>query len=461
RRRDNEDEAPAAKAPGRLRKRDEEDLPRSRPVPAKRLREEEEDFEDRPHPKKSARSIKKQGGHRGLLIGVAGGVLLLALLSGGGWVAYSYWFSGINRGSGEEDPLAYVPADSNFVAGLDLTALYNDPTLGPQIQEKFLGKNGSLDDNFLERVKTETGLRTQELFAQMTVAGKYDTSRANLAGAGNKQDKPSNLTLVLRPSKPFDQKKVAKALKDPVQKRHQGMLYYEFKENDETSTVFMPSNRTLVLTLLHGNQVEGIVGSNGQPALPVEAVTLIRGVAKNTGWVALLPGDEDRKTLVASLEKQPIPAEGKIFTDALAKARGAAFYGHLDTQANLLKFGGSLLFGDNAAAADLTKQLNSQWDKQKGQLPFLLLLLPPSVKKVAEEVTNSLKFSAEGSLSMVSAQVNRTTATEFFNEMQKGGPGLVGGAPPAGGRGIQPPARGPIQPPGGIPGGRGGRGKGK
>jgi hypothetical protein len=188
---------------------------------------------------------------------------------------------------------------------------------------------------------------------------------------------------------------------------------------------------------------------------------MIHGVEKNTGWMALLPSESERKSLVSELQKLPVPPDQKSSLDVLTKAKGLAVFGHLDTQANQVKLGYGLLFGDNTTASTTTKTVSDQWDKQKGQLTLFMVFLPPSVKKLAEEVINTLQFSTEGSLSMVSAKVNRATATDFFNEMQKGGPGLAGGAAPGGGRGIQPPVRGPGLPPMGGPGGRGGRGKGK
>jgi hypothetical protein len=191
---------------------------------------------------------------------------------------------------------------------------------------------------------------------------------------------------------------------------------------------------------------------------------MIRGVEKNSGWLTFLPSEEDRKGLVSELKKLPLPPDQKGSADLLAKARGVTAYGHLDTQANQVKAGFGLLFGDATTAADATKQSGDQWDKQKGQLTLLLNLfgMPASVKKLADEVLGSLKFSTEGSVAMVSVQASRTTATEAFNDLQKGGgPGLAGGPPARGGPGIQPPGRGPANPPGLMPGGRGGRGKGK
>jgi predicted Zn finger-like uncharacterized protein len=453
RRREDDEDAPARKAVGRIKKREpEEAAPRTRPVNDRRELDDAEDFEERPRTKKAQKSVKKRGGGRGILIGVAAGVLLLLLLGGGGGVGYYFWFSGINRGSGNEDPLAYVPADSNFVAGLDMNALYSDSVLGPPIREKAFKQN--LSDDFPERVKKETGLQPEELFAQVVLAGKLSTA------PGNMEKGPQNLTIVLRPSKPFDQKKMAKSFKEPVQKSYKGMIYYEVKEG-ELNTVFMPSNRTMVLTVLRGSQAEAVVGSDGKPALPAEALTMIHGVEKNTGWFTYLPSEEDRKGLVAELKKLPLPPDQKGATDVLAKARGLSAYGHLDTPANQVKFGYGLLFGDNATAEDNSKQFSSQWDKQKGQLTLLMVLLPPSVKKLAEEVMSSLKFSTEGAMALVSAQVSRATATEVFNDLQKNGPGLAGGPPVGGVRGIQPPGRGPANPPGPPAEGRGGRPKGR
>src|SRR6266851_4446201 len=120
-----------------------------------------------------------------------------------------FWFYGVNRGSGDEDPLAYIPQDSNLVIGLDLATLLNDPILGPQIKQNMV-KGANVGDDFIDRIKKETGLEAHELFARTTAAGKWDLSQGNQPGM-KQGDTPYNFTIVLQTSKPFDQKKMAKA----------------------------------------------------------------------------------------------------------------------------------------------------------------------------------------------------------------------------------------------------------
>ena len=43
----------------------------------------------------------------------------LLLLGGGGTTAYFVWFHGVNGGSGNEDPLAFVPAGTEVIMGED------------------------------------------------------------------------------------------------------------------------------------------------------------------------------------------------------------------------------------------------------------------------------------------------------------------------------------------------------
>jgi hypothetical protein len=453
RRRDDED-FPPERGEARIRRRDsEEAAPRTRPAAGRASLEEADDLEDGPRPKKDKKSIKKRGGGRVVLFGILGGVLLL-LLAGGGTAAYFLWFYGINRGSGDEDPLAYLPADTNIVVGMDLAALLKDPTIGPQIRQSMLQQN--VGNDFPERIKKETGLEVEEVFSQMVIGMKFDTSKAALQGGPpgmGPQDKPQKMTMVLRTSKPFDQKKMAKSGKDAVRKSYKGKTYYEVNEN-ELKTLFMPSDRTIVMTVLRGAEAEALIGSDGKPALSAEGVTLIRGVEKNTGWMAFVPPEAERNTLLAELKKQPIPPDGKAFADALTKARGVAIYGQLGDQ---VKFGCNLAFGDDATAADTMKLVSGVWEKEKGGLtnsPMLLFM--PKVKKLADEVVKSVKFSAVGPVLMVSAEVNRTSATEVFNDFQKGMGGGMGGPP---GGVIQPPQPGGRQGvPGGMPpGGPGGR----
>lgn len=469
--RDDDEDAPPERGEARIRRREsDEAAPRRRPVAERPEPNDVDDFEDRPRPKK--KSVKKRGGGRLVLFGILGGVLFL-LLAGGGVAAYFLWFAGVNRGSGDEDPLAYMPADANLVMGIDAAALLKDPVFGTQIRQSMQQNTGN---DFPERMKKETGLEVEELFAQVTIGMKVDTSKAaSQAGPPGMgpQDKPQKMTMVLRTSKPFDQKKLATASKDAVRKSHKGKTYYEVNEN-ELKTLFMPSDRTIVMTVLRGAEAEAIIGSDGKPALAADAVTLIRGVEKNTGWLAFVPPEAERNTLLAELKKQPLPPDGKPFADALTKARGVALYGQMGDQ---VKFGCNVAFGDDATAAETMKLVNGVWEKEKNGLtnsPMLLFM--PKVKKLADEVIKSVRFSAVGPVLVVSAEVNRANATEVFNDLQKmgggmAGPGGIAQPPQPGGRGVpggiaQPPQPGGRQggpggmPPGG-PGGRPPRGGGK
>ena len=298
---------------------DEEDEIQDKPRAKKRAvvapdGDEEDDDDDRPRGKKG----RKSGG-KGLLIG--GIILLVVLLLGGGVVgAYFLWFAGVNRGGGEEDPLAYVPANSDAVVGIDQAALMNDKDVKPLIEQLLakpdLKTNMTLDMTLalIDKMASATGLQRSELAAQVVMATKSeDVQGAGMAGGGmpagggrpggggggmpDGNFRPGNapkvsflkpMTLILRSSKPFDQKKIAKSFSDSAKKTAHGKIYYSLP-GSTFQTLFMPSNRTLILTTFPDSDVDALFNSDGKGSnLSGDATTLIQSVNKNTIWGAVL-----------------------------------------------------------------------------------------------------------------------------------------------------------------------------
>src|SRR5262249_3356062 len=147
---------------------DDEDEDEDRP--RRRSRSDDED-DDRPRRKKGAAKGRRRSGGAALLIG--GAAALLLPLVGGAFGVYFIWFADINRGSGNEAPLAFRPGGPEALFGLDYPAVLADPTLGPQF-EKAIREQGHSGDLF-GNVKKETGLDFKELFAQTLVASDFET----------------------------------------------------------------------------------------------------------------------------------------------------------------------------------------------------------------------------------------------------------------------------------------------
>jgi hypothetical protein len=465
---------PSSAAPVRKDEDDDDDLPPRRarqaaddddedePRPRRRSRaEEEDDDDDRPRRKKAKTKSRRRAGGMGLLIGVAAVVLLL-VLGGGGTTVYFVWFHGVNRGSGNEDPLAFVPPGSEILVGTDYATLLSDPALGPQLEKSLReqGKSGDLFDN----VKKETGLEFKDLFAQTVVASDLDS--LNTAGmmAGGMRGGPvappppgagagrNAITMIVRSSRPFDQKKVVGSCKDPHHRTAHGKSYYEVNEG-EFRTLFMPSNRTLIMSTLSAAELDALFASNGTtPSVSADAAALVREVDKTTFWVALPFEGKTRTRLDDLLRNAPLPGDMQSLGEQIGRGKGAAIWGSLEGDS--VKLGVNLACADAGGAAQLAQAAEKSWNGNKLQLMMapagLTMAGMPKTGKVLGELIGSVKFTSDGTMAKVSASTSRASLTAAVSEaqarqnMQNPGGGFGrGGLPPNPGPGGGRPGRGP------------------
>src|SRR5262249_47979630 len=124
-----------------------------------------------------------------LLIGGIALVVVL-LLVGGGIGAYFLWFSGVNRGSGDEDPLAYIPAGTEVLIGLDYATVMSDKDVKPLIDQLLMEPdvrtNMSVNQSLaqIDKRAKDTGLDPKERAAQIIVATTSDSFQGGGAQGG-------------------------------------------------------------------------------------------------------------------------------------------------------------------------------------------------------------------------------------------------------------------------------------
>jgi hypothetical protein len=499
---DDEDERPRRKA-GRSTDDEDDESPRSRRQsrdddeedederPRRSRDDDDDDEEDKPRRKKKKKAAKGGSGRgMGLLIGAVAVVLVL-FLAGGGIGAYFIWFSGVNRGSGNEDPLAFVPKDADIIVGMDFEALMNDSAIGPELEKSM--RQQVKGSEFLDNCKKETGLEVKELMAHTVIAGDINT--LNNAGMGGGMgpgmgpggmgpgmggpgmggpggppgmggpgapQRPKGLTMILRPSRPFDQKKIVRSCKNPVHKTAHGKSYYDVVDGD-IRTVYMPSNRTLILSTLQGTELDALFASDGTtPSVSADTVTMVRSVEKTTYWVVVPFEGETKKKLDGELKNlDHLGNDAKGLGDHVSKAKGAAIW--LSMEGNQANFGLALACADANSANQLVQSIDAPWQQVKGLLGDPAQALAdqgtPKLGKVFSDVFNSLKFHAEGTMAKATASTSRAALGEAVVEAKaKQGGGGFGGGWGGGNPGGGNPGGG--MPGGGNPGGgRGGRGK--
>jgi hypothetical protein len=498
---------PKAKAKPRRDEDDEDDEPPPRPkkspAKARRHEEDEDDEDDEPPPaRKSARKAvvhddydedededdedryddededdlprqksrrkgkaARSGGLMKVYLAVLAGVLVLFLV-GGGLAAYWILNRDVNRGIGEDDLLVYVPPDSLFVAGLDLGALRSHPQVASWLQE---GTKDSGTDRFLQEVKKNTGLEEADLFDRVIVVLQSNP-------AMHQPGSDAGRMIIAKSKVPFNQKKIRDSAKNATAQRYQGKTYFKTEDGTNT-TMYMPSDRVLILTNMSETHIQQIITNNGaKPLLDADMVAMIRTMEASPFWMSMSMGAATKQSFPMGFPfggpggpggpgDGMVPPELKTLGDHLNKAKSLGLWGSLDaTQVNVHL---GIRFADGTAAKEVASLGQSIWDKQVKPLAALAGFAGGANAKLLKEVTDSARFSSQGDMAKASITMSLQVLEASIKESQANqgnrGPAPRGGGPPGGGaRGGNPPGggRGGIPPGGmrpGLPGGRKGR----
>ncbi|HEV3444602.1 MAG TPA: hypothetical protein VG099_08170 [Gemmataceae bacterium] len=398
------------------------------------LDEEDLDEEDEEDERPRARRKTRNDGSKVLLIVlllVGGGFVLLAAAGGVGYYLYANRHK--NSGTGNEDPLAYVPSDANTIIDVDMSALLSQPAIASQIQQGMRRNN----TGFLSDPKRDTGLEFNDLFDHIVVAVRASPQQP-VGGVAQ-----GTSVTIIRSKVPFDPNKVRDALKESTAERVKGKTY--FKVNyPNIKAVFMPSNRILIVTDAPDATVQQIVGSDGStPKLSADALSMIRDLEKGSaGWVVVPFEGEVKSSIQMNANAAPPEFRGLTQAVALAKCLGASFAISGGSATAQVK----LHCTDEKTAKQLASQVQTLWDTQlKGvggvQIMTMLSLAPKEVKTFFKELIDSTKFSSQGSMAQANAQVSIASLQAAIIQLQtmgaQGG-GFPGMPAPGGRRGFRP-----------------------
>jgi hypothetical protein len=418
-------------------------------------------------PSRQKEAVKRRSGGKALACGCVAVAMILLLAAGGGVGAYFFLHTGVNLGSGNEEPLAYVPPGTEALFSVDCSVALSDPALGPQIERGL--REHTKAGEFFDSCKNETGLELKELFANTLLCTDLDTFSQVVRTAMTPPPPPrpadappqlaappspppirpglegppraNGITLILRPSRPFDQQRIVKAAKHPVHLTAHDKHYFEITEGS-LRTVFMPSNRTLILSTLHGSDLDFLFDSDGvTPSVPADIAELARGVNKAT--LSLVVPFEEKTTrtwideavgrrLGNSAALQPVKEQ-------IVKQKAAALWATLNGPR--VELGANVLCGDPAAANAIEQEAEKGWSAQKVQLAAMSLALKtttPKAGQLLDELMGALKFSADGATARATLALGRTTIDEAIAEGkdQEKGSGLLDRfLPNRGGRG--------------------------
>jgi predicted Zn finger-like uncharacterized protein len=411
---------------------------------------EDEQIEDRPVKRRKGTLKKKHstGGKQGLVIGIIGGVLLLVLLALGGVAAFvwpGFLRSGVNRGTGDEDPLAYVPADSGQVFSVDVHSLLSDPALATALEPVLRNVKS---DALVGAVMRETGLDFGDLCERVVIAGKAQGGPGGMSPGAREEI----ALLAVRSHKSFDQTLVRKAFKEPKSQRLEGKTYFTINEQFSASpnsaratfsTLFMPSDRVIVLATLPEDQLKSLMASDGsQVHLKSELQGLYKRMDKAQVWLAAEMPSTGANPAVPGL--------------AMPQMRAVGVMGRFEDNKDV-GFSVSLVCGSENDAKKMMgfAQLSSTMGGWGGGMPGA----PPEVQQALKEVMRNMKYNVEGSTFHADTKLSR----QLVEELLKKAPTLTAGAmmglpggppanmppttPPQPGRRGPAPGRGRGEPP--------------
>jgi hypothetical protein len=423
--------------------------------------DQEEEREVKPRPK-----LKKKGkkaDRTALILALSLGGLLVVL--GGAGAGLWYWL----REPNFQEPLAFVPASSSVVMNLDVEGTMEQfKVTSDQIERALSQGRGKVK---LGKCKELTGLEINELLNHVTFA--IATPLQQLVNAQSGANVKPKMVTVIKSKTPFDKEKVRKLFELPEKpEKMAGKAYYKGTDEDgETWNLFMPSRRLIVATTLGGKELEALLTADGNKLAPSgDVMGMINSVRSSLFWL-VAPNDA---ALNQSLQNGPgagamtIPGlDPKALQAAMTGAKVMGLWVGVENQKANVHFG--FQFGDSAGAGKLAAELEKTWKLLKGFAGLAMFGMkdqPQFVKDGLKELMNNTKVSSQDNLAKVTIQLSVGLVKTAFQEMQKGGAGMLAGNPaiptqpgagPSFGPGNFPRPNNPVAPKPGGPS-RGGKG---
>ena len=310
---------------------------------------------------------------------------MVALLGG---AAYGVYYL-LTSGPGGEEPLAYLPADCQYVAGVNVGAISKEvPALGQKLDQGFSAMTAGTT------FKEESGIEPKEMFDQVYLGGR--------AESGN-----PIFTIVTLASKPFDRNKMNGRQQNGMSRKSAfGQTYFQPSDGgNPIKASLVPSKRNLVMTSLSEPKFEPIFRSDGKTIkLNAPLPTLTAKVRTSHAWVVVNLDDAVKQQILAASSQAPgVPANsGAAVTQALADCN--AVTASATVSGGMVDFHVGLECTDAAAAQAKVAKAQADAAKQTATLSAMTLFMPAPAKALVEEVKKSLKFAANGSTAEISMQ---------------------------------------------------------
>jgi uncharacterized protein YkwD len=320
----------------------------------------------------------------------------------------------VNPGTGNEDPLAFIPGDANLIIGFNGADLITNPTLKPLV-DHVLVEAGML--KLLANCKTQTGLELKDLFSTVLIAMKARSDLIHL----------ESTTLVLQSSVAFDQKRLGRWVSAKAARQINEKFYYDqHRDLPWVKTVYMPSDRILVLSDIAAKEWAILFDADGStPAAPPDTLGLIRPLEKNPAWAVMsfdLKTKEEIKAgkgpaqiMALLLANDVMPTVQKV----LPEAKGMTLRASLVN--NQLGIALGVSCANDPHAVELKNMLHASWARNKPikskKLADTLVLEAEERQQIVNGLTASLQIDQKQNLVEASLSVSQ----EPFRKLLKDG----------------------------------------
>jgi uncharacterized protein YkwD len=322
---------------------------------------------------------------------------------------------GVNPSTGNEDPLAYIPADANLIIGLSGADLLSDPLTKP-IADHALVQLGLV--KLLASCKEQTGIELKDLLHTVIIATRANADFSKFEAT----------TVVFRSSVSFDQRKIGRWASANAPRQLNDKYYHEqHRDFPSAKIVYTPSDRIVVLSELPAKQWEILFDADGStPALAPDTVGLIRRIDKSPAWV-VMPFDAAMKADIKAgkgaaelvglvMSNDLLPTWQKILPDAKALTLRTSLAN------NELLVAVGISCASDVHATELTRMLQAVWARNKPvkskKLANTLILDLEERQQIVNELASSLRFEQQGALVEASLKAN----LDPFRKLLKEGP---------------------------------------
>jgi hypothetical protein len=373
--------------------------------------EEVDDF-DEPSPRRRRRDSddrpvrrKKSGSMLGLIVGLCGGVALLAIFGVTAFVWPGFLLSG--RASQARTLLAYVPADSTVVAGAQVGLVRKDP--------QFAASWNELQQKVTQLPDFPPEARELLNDADEIVVGTAGTN--------------ANATAVFAASteRPYDVEKVKRLAKAGAAVNVQGQTIYPTNNliAGKQSFLALPTDKIMVLGVMPQEQFAKLLVEAPKARLHADLQEQIDHAHTALVWVGVR-FDENIKQQLQKAQGQLGPAammlgpDGNNILAAIQRGKGALLA--IDFRGQKLKVSVGMTCADGNDAGLLKTGVSNVWNAQAKQMIAMGDLFGagvPGLSKLLAEVQQSFAVELRSTTVIASIEVNQDTLQQVSNAAQK------------------------------------------